>query len=47
MGKDFKFINEPLSAWFIWLGAMLLFLIAWHTVIKGGAAVVHSVTENV
>lgn len=45
--NDFKFINEPLSAWFIWLGAMLLFLIAWHSVIKLGAGAVKSVADSV
>jgi len=45
--QSFTFINEPLKAWFIWLGAMLLFLIAWNNIIAVTARGVRAVSESV
>jgi len=44
---DVKFINEPMTAWFLWLGAMILFMVAWQSVIRLTVTGARAVAENV
>jgi len=46
-GLNTKFVDEPLRAWFWWVGAMILFLIAWNSIIKLTLRGVQTVAENV
>lgn len=41
------FMNEPYKAWFLWLGAMILFLIAWRGVINLTVKATETIVENV
>ena len=45
--NDYVFMNESYKAWAMWLGAMILFLIAWRAVINLTIRGVETVVENV